>query len=576
MSVAVIWTVIALWFNYRYGTGAFQRDYFRHFHEIIIPLLSGEGGLAHLFHNHHPSPLLHFHQLVSTLLFGGSLRLDAYAGILALCCLALCLAVPAFRELSARSHSTAPALLVAVTMVFLITGPSSPKPLQTPLIYLQAYWFLLGLAVAWSTWSLVSEPDRPRRALVYVVVAALAIILHTSYGLMFFIATVPALLRHGIARPRLVLPLLAAVTFAWLWKSAALPALGHESRGPANLLQFFVYHMNALPLFVAAFGKSLLGGFLGTEWSWGHDSQALTLPRYALFFAAAAVYAAVACRAVLSRRRVMLAGIFLWAVALGTLAVLLTRGAVEFPYNLDTSRYTLLYQVGAAAFTWAAADALVSLWARRQAAGKAASPALPALVCAVLCMPVLAAQLAAFDAVRSKKHELATYRANAGLLVYMAGTDDTNTFPLRDFPGGGGPKAKFERVIEWLRAHRLNVFDEEYHASRLLRDFKRAAAAFEASRSPPRSLRARGTGCAVLPKFDRPVGWQAVVRSRTGLSRVTLQRRGVDGRRDVYYAKKGRSRFYGTLEPGSSARLCVPRTAALESLSYVPMPVNPA
>ena len=100
----------------------------------------------------------------------------------------MALAAMALQALSARSDSRLYGFLVALLVSILMTGLTASRPITWPLIYLQAYFLCLGLLVAVATYRLCAQPGNVGRMWCYLGAVTLAVMLHTSYGMLFSVA----------------------------------------------------------------------------------------------------------------------------------------------------------------------------------------------------------------------------------------------------------------------------------------------------------------------------------------------------------------------------------------------------
>ncbi len=225
---ALIGTFNSLALTYHFGNGAFQADYFRHFFYNVMPILDGTGSLSRLFINHHASPLLHLHQIFTSYVLKSSLRVDAYVGIILFFIMAAYLSVAAFRELSLHTGSQFFALIIAISIGLVMTGLTAVEPISWPLIYLQGYFLCLGLLVSISTYLLCAHPQAGKHMALYVGSVVLAIFLHTSFGILFFVASIPAVVLRAISQRsfKLLALVIGIAIFAFIWNNLLLPSFG--------------------------------------------------------------------------------------------------------------------------------------------------------------------------------------------------------------------------------------------------------------------------------------------------------------------------------------------------------------
>jgi hypothetical protein len=500
---ALVGTLLSLQLACEVSNGAFGKDYFRHFFYTVIPLVDGSGSPALLFKNHHASPLMHFHQILTSLVLDVSLRADAYIGITLFFCMAVGLAAMAFGEISARSGSLMYGLTVALLVSILMTGLTATGPIAWPLIYLQAYFLCLGMLVAVATYLLCEQPANTTRFFLYLGAVILAVLLHTSYGMLFFVASVPAVAIRVLSRRdyRLLLLLVIASALVAAWNNLALPAMGQmELRGDGYSADRIAARIMQLPLIAAAFGKALLTGVHGDAITYAVNKREPASWQLAIFASVALAYAVTAVWALLQSRKVLVAGVIMFAVSLGSASALLSRGGETFTFNIDAPRYVLLYRFAVAAFAWALTDALLSLC--RASAPQLADAMRNRLLCgaaSVMLLGAVVVQAAAFVNIQDSKGELSIAAGWGELATYMHGVDARNTFTLQGWQAGGNPPWVNRRVIDWLAGRRANVFSPGYRASPYLANYKRGRSAFVDERRQPLPLRVDAGNCIVHP-----------------------------------------------------------------------------
>ncbi|NQX87629.1 MAG: hypothetical protein HRT77_03090 [Halioglobus sp.] len=571
VGAALVGTLLSFELAYEVGNGAFRADYFRHFFYSVIPFLDGSGNPALLFKNHHASPMLHLHQMLIGLHAGVSLRADAYIGITLFFFMAVALAAMALQELSARSDSRLYGFLVALLVSILMTGLTASRPITWPLIYLQAYFLCLGLLVAVATYRLCAQPGNVGRMWCYLGAVTLAVMLHTSYGMLFSVASLPALARRVASTRdyRLLLVLLVAIVLVTAWNNLALPALGQmELRGAGYGADSILTRLKQWPLIVAAFGKALLTGVHGDTVALVARKDGVSIGQLVVLFGLAVTYGITTCWALLQSRRVLIAGIIMLAVVLGAASALLSRGGTNFAFNIDASRYVLLYRFGAAAFAWALADSLVSFsrWCLPRLADGVRSRLLSCLVL-MLVFAVVFVQWTAFGNLQRLKAGLAVAAEWSELALFMKGSDKSNTFVLKGWQAGDNPSRLNDRVISWLVRRQVNVFSPGYRAMPLLENYMRGRAAFN-GRQPAR-LRVDTRNCITHPAGHSELAWRAQLNAPSD-GRFQLPHDLAGDGPMTYFVRPGVQALYGMLPAGMPLQVCFPPDVSVESFTYLP------
>lgn len=570
---ALVGSLLSLELTYHVGNGAFRNDYFRHFFFTVIPIVDGSGSLSLLFNNHHASPLLHFHQIFTSLVLDGSLRIDAYTGIVFFFIMAVYLAVTAFQELSIRSGSQFYAVLVAMLIALIMTGLTATGPIAWPLIFLQGYVLFFGLLVSVATYRLCIQPDSSNRMALYAGSVVLAIFLHTSYGMLFFVASIPAIAIRIVSQRnyKLLALLMGAVSFSVFWNYILLPMFGQlEARDSGRFLDYITARLLDLPLLMAAFGKAFATGVHGDTLSYTLHKNPPGSWQLMGFILIAIAYAYATLWALFAQRKVLIAGVILLAVLLGISAALLSRGGEFFAFNLDAPRYVLLYRLAAGAFLWSIADALVGLfYFFAPKLGKDNQNILLSVATLVLLFTIIAMQVAAFNVASKRKSEMALAAGWTELSVYMLGVDSANTYSLRNWQSGGNASWVYNRVIAWLAVKKANVFSPDYRGSDYLTNYKRARSVYQSGRDNPLPLKIDRHHCIKHSGFSDTQAWNVTVESSNNGS-FSLVFDTPEPPPLTYFIRAGVQNLYGTLPPGTPFHLCFPPEVVVSSFTHLP------
>jgi len=573
LIAASIGTANSLGLTYYFGNGAFQADYFRHFLYNVMPILDGTGSLTRLFTNHHASPLLHLHQIFTSYVLKTSLRVDAYAGITLFFIMAAYLSVAAFHELSLRTGSKIYALIVGISIALVMTGLTTAGPISWPLIYLQGYFLCLGLLVAISTYLLCMQPRSGNRQVLYVGSVILMVLLHSSYGVVFFVASVSAIAIRAIPQRnyKLLVLLLGTAIFVYGWNAYILPFFGQmKARDTIDSASNLAALFGQIPLLLTVFGKAVAAGFYGDAYAYVVDKNALQSWQVIGFFSIAVAYAAATLWALAVQRKVLLAGVIMLAIGLGALTVAVYRGNGTFPFTIDASRYILLYKFAAAAFVWSSADALASLF-RLVAPG--VSQGIRGFLLSVIALSflgaIIALQLVAFKIILQSQSSLATLAAWNELSVYMLGVDSANTFSLQNWQSGHNGSGVNTPVINWLVRNEVNVFSPDYRASEHLAHYMRARAIYQASGEAPLRLEIDQKNCIQHPGFTGKQAWNVSIESSINGS-FSLMYAIAEEPPLEYFIRVGSQNIYGTLTPGTPFHLCFPANVTVKSFTHLP------
>lgn len=575
--VVLIGAINSLEFNYIFGDGAFQRDYFRHFNLNVIPLINGSGDATNLFLNHHSSPLLHFHQIVAMWISDGSLRGNAYVGIVLFSLTALYLGVIAFQDLAAHTNSKWYGLTIACAVVLVISGLTAAEPVVNPLIYLQGYFFVLGVTVAALTYFLCTQPMSGKRVSLYICIVLATIVLHSSYGTLFAYASATAIAIQALTRSkyRLLAPMLIIILLAYIWNTHVLPSLGHHNPPRADPLVYLHNNLAEVPFIIAAFGMSLLAGFHGDAYTFNLTRDTLHTAHTIGFLGVAFTYTSAMLWALCAPRKVMIAGIIMLAMLLAAAAVPLTRWGSSFPYKLDAVRYIFMYKFAAAAFVWAAADALGSCCRQIGSdAGKNARTILFISIALSLLICIAVLQNRAYRTLKGNAAYFFQTQINNELAVYMLGVDASNSYSLHKWFSGFNKPLIYAPVIEWIAKVETNVFSPDYRGTRQLKHYKQARAVYLSSNAIPEPLPMHTGNCHLFPEFTERRAWKLDIEPlENKYFSLTFMDRGDE--KIEYPYRIGRQVYYGIFPAGTRIRLCFPSTTLINSATHLPAATEP-
>lgn len=546
--------------------GVFKNDHFRHFRYIVIPLLTQSFDSSLLFINHHASPLLHFHEILSIRLYDGLLYYDLIVTGCLLFILAVVLTLSARRYFAARDYPPLIQLLCSLPVGIIIVSLTSQLPYSWPLVSLSSYHFLLGTSAAIVACSVFDNQrdSGPWLHLLMVALVFFAVVMHSSFGSLFAAAIAVYSLYNGFAqkRPVLVVEAFLILFFLYLWNAVFLPTVRAVNYGQDIDVVYWLSEMKNLHWYVTAFGKGLFDALHGFAFrgSLGLSREAEKL----IFLVYGTIFLLLMIRAAMKKHGPRLAGLLMLTVFLGAIAAALTRSEESSSYwAIAAPRYVLFYRLGCGALVWILFDLLGDLcrlcgrWRFR-----------------LMLLPVVVViggiGYSHYVSGRSLWGSAAYFRsihANHELAVYMTGVDADNTFSLAGFVSGrNGPKV-YMPVIEWLADEQLNVFHPTYRAYSQLRGYKQAAeiegsAIREGARSTPQLE----NNCFTVAHADSIRAWTLSFYSE---EKGTLQvkRLAGDAGHVSYFVLPGSLNHKGILEPGSQYGFCFSPNVTVSSLA---------
>ncbi len=569
--LAGLTSALAVEFNSQYAMGFIQRDYFRHFSEIIIPFLdSGDWKL--LFHNHHASPLLHLHEIGINYFGGGSLKSNTYIGVVLLGLTGLGLGILALRDLGDRSQSLLFSFAAAAIVILIVCTLTAATPVIVPLIYLQAYFLALGFLYAVITYSFGLNPETRLYFIGFLVSTVVVVTTHSSYGLLYFLAgTVALAVSYWRCRHRNILIAIAVTgLFVYLWKAHLLPATGHLNWYGTRAAMQYADRLGELHLIVAAYGKSLLAGFHGDAYAFNLENYHERPLMLMGFFTIGIVYGCITLWSITRTRRVQIAGITMLALLGAALAVVVTRGEKAFPYQLDTARYILMYKLAAASFIWGLVDLLLSMAIkRRKRSRNFHGAALTSFVCGLLAVTALL-QYFAYRAVQNGTDSLRTGQAAREMALYMYGEDASNTFLPPSTVILGTKPDYYQPVVAWFQERQLNVFSPRYRGTEQLQNHKAAQQVFSHAGERATPVDMQNKYCFRHKGYSESQAWRVVIDSQ---QRADFALKYLDGdeKRLSYPIWPGHQTVYGVILPERPIRFCFSKKASMPSISIMPM-----
>ena len=340
-----------------------------------------------------------------------------------------------------------------------------------------------------------------------------------------------------------------------------------NARDTSGSLAILLGRLSDVFLITAAAGKSLLAGFHGEALQFELNGNQLSLRDWFVFLGYAGLYGVLALYALVSDRKVTIAGIFMVAVLGSSLAAMLTRGGSVFPYNMDAPRYLLAYKLSAAAFVWVLADALMalvgplsSLSSKRRYRGL--------LVASVLVFfgALLILQKEAFDTVVSREVEFLDEQAAHELAIYGLGSDATNSYDLRGWVTGASGSKVYKPVIDWLSHNNANVFSPKFRGSKQFEEYLAARALFNSARQTVNAMGVNANKCFTHEGFDVATAWELSFSSELN-ERFWLEFSGSNEPSLIYWARQGTQLLYGTFPAALPVQFCMPKAVAVESFS---------
>lgn len=500
------------------------------------------------------------------------MRGNAYLGVVLFSLTAIYLGFTAFRDLASHSGSKTYGLIIGITVALLISGLTAQQPAAVPLIYLQSYFFVLGVTLGVSTYSICTQPITAKRISLYFLIALAALVLNASYGTLFIFASIAAISVRSFSRRNYQLPaiIVLAAALVYVWNSFLLPGLGHvrpPQIGPVNYLR---YNLAEVPFLIMAFGQSLLAGFHGDGYVFELTRDTLRIRHMLVFSAIALAYTAAILWALRSPRKVMVAGIIMLAMLLAAAAVPLTRWGGSYPYKLDATRYIFMYKFAAAAFVWALADAFGSLIQKiSHHTGRQFRNFILIAIALAPLLATMALQFIAYKELEKSETDLATLQGDNELAVYMLGVDLANTFSLHRWFSGDNLPASYTPVINWLVAEEKNVFSPNYRGSPQLVNYKLARAIYRSANAKPAPLEMDEKNCFEHPGFIIKQAWNVTIEpSKTGHFYLVFLDWG--NTKIAYPLRIGKQSFYGIFPSGKGVRLCFPHSTLVTSATKLP------
>ena len=195
----VIWVIFALLainallFILSTASPHVRADVWRHLGEIIIPFLNGSEGLAVLWTNHHPSPLLHVIQIINLKLFGFRLDYDAFLGFTFQVLTTFLIVYSIFSRLPRLVQTNNIVVyLSAILIIAIQLGFNTLDQYTWPLVTTVQYLYFFGIVLYLAVDQCIRVPSRGS----YFVVGVLSLVLtlaNASYGTIFILSMITVL-----------------------------------------------------------------------------------------------------------------------------------------------------------------------------------------------------------------------------------------------------------------------------------------------------------------------------------------------------------------------------------------------
>lgn len=568
--VAIVGTFIAQFAAYKYSDGGFRNDYFRHFYKIVIPFIEDPGKVHLLFANHHASPILHLHQMLNVMVFDNSLRWDAHIGISLFLCVGIALALTTYFNIERMSNNFPMAVSVGIAVIWIITSVSW-QPIKWPLIYVSAYFHAIGILLVFIANAYCAKGGSWKLGLIYVSLAIIGVIFHSTFGVMYFIGSAAGVLVTAVRIRKIsaLIPVIVVILFVIMWFVVILPLFQSERHAALSVVSFITVRYSETPLFIAAFGKAILSGVDG---NWLIKSTTTDLPgRYivlALYFTVGIACVMAMLWSIYSSKQVKIAGMILIAVAVGAIGSLVYRGGDAFPYRIDAPRYVLMYKIGAAAFVWSSVEFFSSFFYRRNEANLNGSVR---YISIIVLGVVFIAQSVIFVKLAKNYKNIHAVNGDYELALFMLGNDTYNYYSLKNHVSGYNPEKTYGPVIDWLQENQLNVFSQSYRGTRKLVNYKSGKMVFESHSSHAVITMLKDkNNCYIHTPSDNSFAWNIKLKSEA-MGSFWLKYPLFDDSPLRYKVLKGRQSFFGVFPAHKKAAICIPVDADVEFAARVPM-----
>lgn len=532
--------VLTLIFVENYSISVFSRDSFRHLTKIIIPFLENWSlNWNLLWSNHHPSPLLHLHQMFNLYVFRGDLRFDAYFGAVAQLIIGLIFIRLSYLQMSKKyptAHATNVVLSLAIGIVSIALIESSPY--TWPLVSIQNYFLITGIGVAYFTYKVVEQKASLKSALGLVVMVFFAMLTHKSYGSIFtFSAAAVLLFQCLVYRDKRIFVCGISVLSTLLIYDLVIIDMLYMQHNASSEIQ--VKNLSIIFSYFTAFGKAIFGALHG-------QTLSSNTPHF-IFFFYGSLFALCTLWASLQRDRLVIVAVLMVAVTVFGIGAALFRNTSAFPHGISAPRYILNYKVGGVSMIWVIFVAL-----RQYVSQKVWSSISIALVVGLVCN-----QLFAMKNIFRVGKSVAVLQNSAAVSLYIYGTDKKHSnFKLPFVITGYNNDFVLKPAINYLVEKELNVFYPKYNSSENLKNYINASKeqfeniGFETKIEPK--------SCTTKVEAKAGQTWELRLSSQTA-GRFMI--RGVNAKNMIFRTYPGDVRLLGVFDKGGPFQFCLTNKA---------------
>ena len=545
IGLVLIWLIIHLCFIAFYGNSILQYDMWRHAATILIPFINGEGWQV-LFDNHHAIPLVHIHQLTNYFVFGGNLKLDAYLSMLIWFVIGfwfLYYFSKSFNSSYSKLSYSLFALLGFTTCV--TTGAGWQYTL--PLVPIQSYFFIVGLGLIWITNSyLINNENYLKYWIGIILVAIISILFHENYGVSFLFASAGLLVFQFLYHRQYKFLLLAALLILGGLSYKLILAQGTNlAEAPIRREFLKVYFsLDFCKLVLETTGRGLINGFFGNA------PKVETILLSWIYIVSGFIFLLSTTLFVLnSKSDRFITGILMFVFVIIASASLMRWWA---PGAFGAPRYIFTHKLMAISMVWIIYHASKTRKIPQQ---------FDALV-SLFFVFIMIGQL--FTSLYGINHNPRDYTLHQDreLSVAMLGLDEGNDFTPVGLIGIDSWASESDypyvsEVIAFLKEHKLNQFNPNYHDRDQILEYKQAFHAFQNYDIEQLSNVQFSTECFEIEALTTKRYWTLQVTAKKKIQKLTVTAiPSLDEMRFPVYT--GQMNHYGVLQANQAYEFCLP------------------
>jgi len=526
----LFWAIWTLVFIESFGNPVVAGDSYRHLKKIIIPFLENSSNWRLLWSNHHPSPILHLHQMAVFWFFDGNQLVDARFGLFCQSSIALVLGHQCYRYLKYDlSGNNIVALLGALVTSTAIIAFVTARPYTWPLISIQNHFIVNGLILSLLVWKL-HKSFNFTWTILFILMCLYTLFSHASFGLLFVLSAGSVMFFRGVVFRNLQILCIGAATIALavLFQTQILDFLVLKEKSRPISMELVKQPFS----FVAAFGKAIFNALHGYYYE-------NSIPRF-VYFLYAVIFIFCGTWATLKKGRIVIASVIIVAITATGLAAAIFRGTENFPHGIASQRYILSYKIGVAAMMWVIFSIISSQIRHLR---------IKQLIGLGLFVGIAFLSYNSARDIGKYEHLFAFDRNNKELALFMYGDDKDNTFTIDRFVSGGNRKTS--AAVNFLRERELNVFSEKYPARKNLSDYILAKQKYETGKII--SEFRFNSECISIPNYPvEIIYWKLSIlaekRSSFTISESSTSRK--------YAILPGRQVHFGNLKHSANNQIC--------------------